>query len=157
MEEKVKMKRTLALSTISTLAIAACVSLAITGCEGVALPGVDNDLDAMEVTVGTNFIAANRAGMTTGVSDESICEGFYPTTPNHTLQIDASLGMEISATGVNGEDLRLWVQSGQSNYCGDGATADTVGRFWTRGASDIYVGTTSNGFTAEYTLSFTPS
>ncbi|MCB9850644.1 MAG: hypothetical protein H6817_08055 [Phycisphaerales bacterium] len=132
----------------------------LAGCTATSTPDDnigDNDLDAVEVVVGANFIAATRAGTTTGVSDESICEGFYPATPNHTLQIDASLGMKVSAVGANGEDVRLWAQAGQSNFCGEGTTSSEIARFWTRGTIDIYVGTTSNGFPAEYELTFTPN
>ncbi len=133
------------------------VTMLLAGCTTVALPGADNDLDAAEVVVGSGFISAARSGMTTGVSDESICEGWFPAEPNHVLQIDASLGMKITATGVNGEDVRLWAQAGQSNFCGEGGTANELSRFWTRGTIDIYVGTSSNGFMAEYNLAFLPN
>ncbi len=129
----------------------------LVGCTAVVVPGGDNNLNATEVVVGSGFVSAARTGTTTGVSDDSICDGWYPETPNHVLQIDASLGMAITAEGVNGEDVRLWAQSGQSNFCGDGGSVQELARFWTRGSIDIYVGTTSNGFTAEYNLSFDPN
>jgi hypothetical protein len=116
----------------------------------------DNNESATQVTVGSNFVSARRAGTTTGVQEAPVCDGWYPLTPNNVLEIDASLGMTITATGVNGEELRLWALAGQSNFCGEGEAAPSISRFWTRGEIDIYVGTTSNGFAAEYTLTFTP-
>jgi len=65
-------------------------------------------------------------------------------------------GMTIRATGLNGAEVRLWALAGQSNFCGQGGTAQEISRFWNRGSVDIYVGTTSNGFAAECELTFTP-
>ncbi|NOX59560.1 MAG: hypothetical protein GXP29_11985 [Planctomycetes bacterium] len=109
----------------------------------------------MQVTVGTNFVSARRSGTVTGAQEADVCDGWYPVEPNHTLQIDASLGMTVRVT--SDDDVRLWVLAGQSNFCGDGATTQEISRFWTRGSLDIYIGTTEEGKTVDYVLEFIPN
>lgn len=115
----------------------------------------DNNESAMQVTVGTGFVSARRSGTVTSVQETDVCDGWYPVEPNHVLQIDASLGMTVRVT--SDDDVRLWMLAGQSNFCGDGGTAQEVSRFWTRGSLDIYVGTTEEGQTVDYVLEFIPN
>jgi hypothetical protein len=130
------------------------ISVFIAGCAGAPVPD-DNDDDetATNVTVDSGFTSAHREGSTTGQQEQAICAGWFPSTPNHTLLIDESSSLTVRASSAG--DEKLWVVFGQSNYCGDGATAQEISRVWGTGTYQIYVGTTTQGAQLDYELDFT--
>lgn len=115
----------------------------------------DDDVTAQSVTVAPGISTRTREGTTTGTTEDDVCAGFYPAQPNHTLIIDGSLALKITVTSDGGTP-QLFISCGQSTFCGEEVGGVTeFSRFWTRGDCDVYIGTTEQNATLEYTAQFT--
>ncbi len=129
------------------------LGIAMAGAAGcTSVPGLNNNETATSVTAVTGFDSARRGGSTTGVRDDSVCEGWYPEAPNHIVEIEDAMAMTIR--GTSGDDLRIWMRGGQSNFCSTGATVQEYMRFWNRGTVEVYVGTLEQAEQIEYVLEF---
>ncbi len=130
-----------------------CVAL-IGGCPMLGGDGQgDDDVTAHNVTVGPDFGTRTREGTTTGTTEGETCEGFFPAQPNHTLIIDEGLGMTVRVTAI--DETRLFILCDDSTFCGETANGVTkFSRFWNRAECDVFIGTTNQGQTLEYSVEF---
>lgn len=113
--------------------------------------GFTNDPDAMDVDFDESTPSQFREGTATAGSEEdSVCEGFYATTPQHILDVNASQGLEVRISGDAG--VRLLLQSGQSKFCA--TPDDSLMRFFTRGEVMVFVGADEAGKTVSYRIDF---
>lgn len=124
------------------------LGLAVAGCNA---PGGD-DPTAREVTIATGFGTRERSGSTVGEQEVAICNGWFPMTANHVVDIEDALNMTVQASSAG--DERLWITFGQSNFCGEGTDAQAVMRFWGTGTVQVYVGTATQGAQLDYDLEF---
>ncbi|MCG3136612.1 MAG: hypothetical protein HJJLKODD_00447 [Phycisphaerae bacterium] len=116
----------------------------------------DNQIDdGADVVLDENFEQEMLSASTTGTTEGTVCAGFYPETPNHTLMVASGANMAVGVSNDEGTAL-LWVLCGQSNFCGEQAgNLNEVSRFWNTGDCEIYVGTAQQDETIEYTIEFT--
>ncbi len=113
-----------------------------------------DDPTATQVTLGSTFVQTERTGTATATTEfNATCQGFFPTTAQHTLTVDVSQAMTISVSGSDNAVVR--VLAGASNFCV--SANDPLMRFWTRGDAEIFVGSTVEGETFNYELTFTGS
>lgn len=123
------------------------LSLLIGGCP----MGTTDDPTATQVTIGSGFGQTERTGTATGASEfNATCQGFFPVAAQHTLTIDVSQAMTVSVSGSANAVVRI--VAGASNFCS--SPSDPLMRFWTRGDAEIFVGSTVEGETFDYTLTF---
>lgn len=132
------------------LAVACSVAslAAMGGCPGSGTT-LSVNIDGAAVALG----AALATTQTSGVSDQSPCEGFFPAQANHLMTLSAATtGLTLRATADG--PIVLWVRYGQSSFCsGEPASSVELTRgSWSAGDYEIFVGTRDDSATAEYVL-----
>ncbi|MGE3182211.1 MAG: hypothetical protein AB7N71_11320 [Phycisphaerae bacterium] len=136
---------------IRTFVLSTCVATLSLGAACPMAGGFVNDPTATEVSFGENTPSQFREGMSTAGSEfDSTCQGFFPATAQHILNIDASQALEVQISGDDG--VRVLLLAGQSKFCS--SPDDSLVRFFTRGELMVFVGADEVGKTVSYRIDF---
>lgn len=114
----------------------------------------DNDLLDPEVRVDSSLNVATRTGIAMGTNEVAICDGWFPATASNTLIVEEGLSLRVTVT--SGEEPRLHILCGQSNFCGEQSDVNewSLSRFWGTGVCEVYVGAPNEGDEVSYTIQF---
>ena len=136
---------------IATVMMGVIIASCTTGVD--VIDGLANDPNAFDVNFVDTTPNQSRIGTSTTTDElvsDSRCPGYFPAAPNHTLDINASTGLEVRISGDEGVIAALVV--GQNRFCS--TPEDPLSRFFTRGELEIYVGSANPGETVNYELEF---